>query len=577
MPRELAHAIDGGGAIVLVGPRCSPSWRPGGGAVLASPSAGSTGYELLAHAGATARAFECPLWLTLARGGGGQPGDDDASRRELLAANMLARMSRAFDGHGLTVGWDVIHDALHRSLGTFGEALSMVVLEVERCDHHRRRDLWSEAIAVARRSEVPVFVVAASARPLPQPPVPAKAPAVTRASPPPRRATGATPAAPDGGLRDHWTVLTLLGPTASTPVATPVPPTPLTRRALLGVVSGIAVLVVILLTLVGRIEVPYATVEPGDAPDLALQITVSGTETDPIHAPIRYLTVRAEHATLLDALRGWLDRDVDVVPDPNTTSQAHQAWSINNDLMIASKQTAELVALSVLGRRIVEHGDGARVAATTPGSVAASALQIGDVIVGVDRSPTGTAADVAEAVARGGFHLITVRRQGTSAPVNMALVARSSTDGTSSQLGAALETVDARFEAAVDLTIDTAHVVGPSAGLAFTLATIDLLSPGDLTGGLDVAATGTIALDGQVGVIGALRQKVLAARHAGADALLVPIEQEIEAERYADGTPRVIGVHTINDALAVLKRLGGDRPTETPARRRTSPASVVSI
>ncbi len=41
-----------------------------------------------------------------------------------------------------------------------------------------------------------------------------------------------------------------------------------------------------------------------------------------------------------------------------------------------------------------------------------------------------------------------------------------------------------------DVSIDTAAVGGPSAGAAFTLALIDELTPGDLTGGRDIAVTG---------------------------------------------------------------------------------------
>ena len=59
-------------------------------------------------------------------------------------------------------------------------------------------------------------------------------------------------------------------------------------------------------------------------------------------------------------------------------------------------------------------------------------------------------------------------------------------------------------------TSSTDDIGGPSAGLAFTLALIDQLSPGQLTGGRNVAVTGTIGLDGTVGPIGGLAQKVSA-------------------------------------------------------------------
>ena len=66
-----------------------------------------------------------------------------------------------------------------------------------------------------------------------------------------------------------------------------------------------------------------------------------------------------------------------------------------------------------------------------------------------------------------------------------------------------------------EIDIDTGSIGGPSAGLAFTLTLIDELSPGDLTGGDDVAVTGEINLDGTVGAIGGLAQKVSAVRQVG--------------------------------------------------------------
>ena len=76
--------------------------------------------------------------------------------------------------------------------------------------------------------------------------------------------------------------------------------------------------------------------------------------------------------------------------------------------------------------------------------------------------------------------------------------------------------VDYQFP--IDVKFDTQKVGGPSAGLAFTLAIIDDLTPGDLTGGKRVAVTGTIAPDGTVGPVGGVEQKAITARHNGVDA-----------------------------------------------------------
>ena len=79
-----------------------------------------------------------------------------------------------------------------------------------------------------------------------------------------------------------------------------------------------------------------------------------------------------------------------------------------------------------------------------------------------------------------------------------------------------------RFKVPVNINIDTSDISGPSAGLAMTLAIIDALTPGELTGGKQVAVTGTIDPDGNVGEIGGLPQKAVAARTAHAQIFIVP-------------------------------------------------------
>ena len=117
-----------------------------------------------------------------------------------------------------------------------------------------------------------------------------------------------------------------------------------------------------------------------------------------------------------------------------------------------------------------------------------------------------------------------------------------------------------------EVDIRTDDIGGPSAGLAFTLAMIDELSPGDLTGPQEVAVTGTISLDGSVGAIGGLTQKVSAVHQNGIKVFLVPASQaELDdperLQRLEDagrGEVEIIPVATLDEALAVLEELGGD-------------------
>ena len=95
---------------------------------------------------------------------------------------------------------------------------------------------------------------------------------------------------------------------------------------------------------------------------------------------------------------------------------------------------------------------------------------------------------------------------------------------------------------------------GPSAGLMFTLGVYDLVTGQDLTGGRKIAGTGTIDLEGNVGPIGGVQQKVVAAERAGAEYFLSPPENYPDALAMATHIT-VIKIATAQDAIDFLRSL----------------------
>ncbi|CAG6397568.1 hypothetical protein NMG29_08845 [Streptomyces cocklensis] len=117
----------------------------------------------------------------------------------------------------------------------------------------------------------------------------------------------------------------------------------------------------------------------------------------------------------------------------------------------------------------------------------------------------------------------------------------------------------------VDLRL--ADVGGPSAGLLFSLGIIDKINGnghgGDLTGGRSVAGTGTIDAKGNVGAVGGVPLKELAARKDGASVFLVPRAECSDATAQLPGGLRLIPVETLDGALAALAALDAGRQTPT--------------
>ena len=109
----------------------------------------------------------------------------------------------------------------------------------------------------------------------------------------------------------------------------------------------------------------------------------------------------------------------------------------------------------------------------------------------------------------------------------------------------------------MQVLVNTGRIGGNSAGLALTLSVLDVLTPGELTGGFQIATTGTIDLEGNVGPIGGVEQKTITARKAGMDLFLVP-ENSLEKAKKHAGEMKVEGVANLDAALKVLTELGGN-------------------
>ncbi len=95
--------------------------------------------------------------------------------------------------------------------------------------------------------------------------------------------------------------------------------------------------------------------------------------------------------------------------------------------------------------------------------------------------------------------------------------------------------VDPTFDMPVGVNVAIPDVGGPSAGMIFTLAIVDLLTPEDESNGPNVAGTGTISPEGDVGPIGGIDLKMIGARRAGADWFLAPERELPERRRSCSG------------------------------------------
>lgn len=334
------------------------------------------------------------------------------------------------------------------------------------------------------------------------------------------------------------------------------------------------------------VSLPYYALAPGSATQVNELLRVPKDLDYPPKGEVLLTTVSLSRVHLLGAIQGWFDPNIDIVPEkeilgptPPKNFQQQNLQEMDDSILFA-----EVVALRKLGYPITEHGDGALVAAVASKAPADGHLTPGDVVTQINDKHVELASDLVSALATMKFgdavrltvtapnsttaRTETIKLGGTNAEKTVCSTSDAQTG--KGCLGVTLGTKSHRFDEPVKLTIDAHGIGGPSAGLAFTLAIIDELRPGELTGGQKVAVTGTIDLNGRVGDVGGVVQKTAAVRAAGAKYFLVPPGEYNEAKAHAGKHLTVIKVATLDEALQALGKLGGDVADIGPAPTTTT-------
>jgi Lon-like protease len=342
-----------------------------------------------------------------------------------------------------------------------------------------------------------------------------------------------------------------------------------------------SVLVVVLLVgLVGAavfLPVPYVTMSPGPTVNVLSKvegdpvIEVDGADTYPTEGDLRLTTVSVTSPSvdlsLLEALSAWFDgtravypRDV-IYPPEQTVEDVERESSVQ---MVGSQDTAVAVALQELGYDLPLLTE---VLGVTKGSPADGKLEPRDYILEVNGTPIDEVEQVSEAIQDTGVGRpaeIVVRRDGERRTVTLTAEAAED-DPERAVVGVEIGTgYDFPFDVKVNLDD---NIGGPSAGLIFSLAVYDTLTPGALTGGTDVAGTGSIDGNGTVGPIGGIQQKIVAAADAGAKVFLVP-DGNCAAALGADvreGEIELVRTRTMHEAVGSLEAYAEDDDADLPS------------
>lgn len=286
-------------------------------------------------------------------------------------------------------------------------------------------------------------------------------------------------------------------------------------------------------------------------------VAITGHKTYPTSGNLNMTTVSVTSADysvrLPQVLEAWwspnqivLPRDV-IYPPQESVQQVQQQ---NSQEMVDSQSSAVVAGLREAGVRTFR----VTVTQVVPHTPAVSVLKAGDQITSVDGHRVQDADQVSQAVgplAPGTPVRLGLLRAGAAKTVTLTTAAWPKAP-TRSRIGVTLQD-EPPFKVSIRLG---QNIGGPSAGLMFSLAIYDKLTPGSLTGGRFIAGTGTITQTGAVGEIGGIQQKISGAYAAGARYFLVPAANCAEAAASSlAGDVELIKVDTLDHAVDALKAL----------------------
>ncbi len=321
--------------------------------------------------------------------------------------------------------------------------------------------------------------------------------------------------------------------------------------------------------------VPYVRFEPGPTVNVLGEqsdgkpiVVVRGHQTYKTNGQLRMTTVRTTrpgtNLSLWGALWAWADPTQAVYPyaviyPTDATNEEEREQSQLE--MVSSQDNAIAAALIELGYELKPTPTVLR---TIAGGPADGKLKPHDVFVsvnGIKITRTKQVASIIGALTPGDRVTVDVLRG--RKPLSFTLTTQPAEDDPKRAVVGIFLGLGYDFPFEVSVKIPDS-IGGPSAGLIFSLAVYDTLTPGQLTGGVAIAGTGSIDEAGKVGPIGGIQQKIVGAQQDGAKLFLVPPDNCDEAV-LTDTDLTLVRADTMASALSSIKKYVADPAATLPS------------
>jgi len=321
---------------------------------------------------------------------------------------------------------------------------------------------------------------------------------------------------------------------------------------------------------------PYYIMQPGGAYELSQFVEVENAKLDS-EGTMSLMTVSMSKATPFTYAGAKLSSRKELLPETQVRSphESEDEYNLRQlKLMTDSQFNAKYVGFKKANKEYEIQYNGVYVVYVLEDGASDGILKPGDEVIGIDGKKIIRQTELIDYLAgkkSGEKVKLTIIRDEKEQTKSVTL---KEIPGTKGKVGIGITfTENKSITTNPNVKIEADEIGGPSAGLMFTLEIIDQLTEGDLTKGYNVAGTGEMLESGEVGRIGGIDKKIIAADDGGIEIFFAPddtitdevkklnpgiktnYEVAVETAKKIDTKMKIVPVKTVDDALNYLKDL----------------------
>ncbi|MCM3736911.1 PDZ domain-containing protein [Bacillus cytotoxicus] len=323
---------------------------------------------------------------------------------------------------------------------------------------------------------------------------------------------------------------------------------------------------VIIAMLIVFVPLPYYITKPGLAEKLEPYVKVEGGNKE--KGDFMLVTVSMGRANVVNYLSAKFNKYDEIFKKEEILRKGESDEEYQFRQVYAMKESQDAAIYNAYKRanaHVTFENQGVLVVGFADNMPAAEKLKLGDRILAVDGQSLQTSEQFIE--------YMKTKKHNEEVSIKYVRENKEKEDkfvlkpipGDKSRAGIGVSIItDKKLTVSPNVKIDAHKIGGPSAGLMFTLEIYNQLVKEDITKGHEIAGTGTINEKGEVGPIGGISQKVVAAHNAGAEVFFAPNENGKENSNYKEAVKtakdintkmKIIPVNTLDDALMYLGKM----------------------